>query len=62
MKARLVGEISVSGPDLARSLADLGLIDEYHTSSRSCLVAASRSSPAAGRRFALWRAIRLAMA
>lgn len=29
MKARLVGEISVSGPDLARSLADLGLIDEY---------------------------------
>jgi dihydrofolate reductase len=29
LKARLVGEISVSGPDLARSLTDLGLIDEY---------------------------------
>jgi dihydrofolate reductase len=29
LKARLVGEISVSGPELARSLTDLGLIDEY---------------------------------
>jgi dihydrofolate reductase len=29
LKARLVGEISVSGPDLAQSLTDLGLIDEY---------------------------------
>ncbi|WP_085026550.1 dihydrofolate reductase family protein [Ensifer aridi] len=29
LKARLVGEIGVSGPDLARSLTDLGLIDEY---------------------------------
>lgn len=29
LKARLTGEISVSGPDLARSLTDLGLIDEY---------------------------------
>ena len=29
LKARLDGEISVSGPDLARSLTDLGLIDEY---------------------------------
>ena len=29
LKAQLVGEISVSGPDLARSLTDLGLIDEY---------------------------------
>src|SRR3546814_19252606 len=28
LKAQLVGEISVSGPDLARSLTDLGLIDE----------------------------------
>src|SRR5579864_6362772 len=28
LKARLVGEIAVSGPDLARSLTDLGLIDE----------------------------------
>src|SRR5258708_38940479 len=29
IKARLVGEIDVAGPDFARSLTDLGLIDEY---------------------------------
>ena len=29
LKARLEGEIDVGGPDLARSLGDLGLIDEY---------------------------------
>jgi dihydrofolate reductase len=29
LKARLIGEIGVGGPDLARSLTDLGLIDEY---------------------------------
>ena len=29
LKAKLVGEIDVAGPDLARSLTDLGLIDEY---------------------------------
>ena len=29
LKTQFVGEISVSGPDLARSLTDLGLIDEY---------------------------------
>ncbi len=29
LKARLGGEIDVAGPDLARSLAELGLIDEY---------------------------------
>jgi dihydrofolate reductase len=29
LKARLDGEIAVSGPDLANSLADLGLVDEY---------------------------------
>jgi dihydrofolate reductase len=29
LKARLVGEIQVGGPDLAQSLTDLGLIDEY---------------------------------
>ena len=29
LKARLTGEIAVAGPDLARSLTDLGLIDEY---------------------------------
>ncbi len=29
LKAQLGGEIQVGGPDLARSLTDLGLIDEY---------------------------------
>jgi dihydrofolate reductase len=29
LKAESVGEIDVAGPDLARSLTDLGLIDEY---------------------------------
>ena len=29
LKAQLVGEIEVAGPDLARGLTDLGLIDEY---------------------------------
>jgi dihydrofolate reductase len=29
LKAQLVGEIAVAGPELARSLTELGLIDEY---------------------------------
>jgi riboflavin biosynthesis pyrimidine reductase len=29
LKAKLVGEIDVAGPDLAGSLTHLGLIDEY---------------------------------
>jgi riboflavin biosynthesis pyrimidine reductase len=29
LKAGLVGEIAVSGPELAQSLTNLGLIDEY---------------------------------
>ncbi|NLS21181.1 dihydrofolate reductase [Rhizobium sp. P40RR-XXII] len=29
LKARLNGEIEVAGPELARSLTDLGLVDEY---------------------------------
>jgi len=29
LKAEVAGEIEVGGPDLARSLTDLGLIDEY---------------------------------
>jgi dihydrofolate reductase len=29
LKARVEGEIQVGGPELARSLTDLGLIDEY---------------------------------
>ena len=61
LKARLVGEIDVAGPDLARSLTDLGLVDEYRpTSAPSCSVTARHSSPAPGRRSALWPAIQLA--
>jgi dihydrofolate reductase len=30
LKAKVEGEIEVAGPDLAASLTDLGLIDEYH--------------------------------
>ncbi len=29
LKSQLVGEVQVGGPDLAQSLSDLGLIDEY---------------------------------
>src|SRR5262245_18010409 len=29
LKVRLAGQITVSGPDLAQSVTDLGLIDEY---------------------------------
>jgi dihydrofolate reductase len=29
LKARLAGKMDVAGPDLARSLTDLGLVDEY---------------------------------
>jgi dihydrofolate reductase len=29
LKAKLAGEIDVGGPELARSLTDLGLVDEY---------------------------------
>jgi dihydrofolate reductase len=35
LKARLTGEIEVAGPNLARSLTDLGLIDEYRLYLRS---------------------------
>jgi riboflavin biosynthesis pyrimidine reductase len=35
LKAQLVGEIEVAGPELARSLTDLGLIDEYRLYFRS---------------------------
>lgn len=30
LKAEVDGEVGVGGPDLAASLTDLGLIDEYH--------------------------------
>ncbi len=61
LKARLGGEIEVAGPELAGSLTDLGLIDEFgSTSVPWCWVAASLSSPGPGRRSALWPPTRLA--
>ncbi|MDP9812342.1 riboflavin biosynthesis pyrimidine reductase [Rhizobium tibeticum] len=42
-KARLGGEIEVSGPDLARSLTGLGLIDEYRL--YLCPVVVGRGKP-----------------
>jgi dihydrofolate reductase len=61
LKARLDGEIEVAGPELARSLTDLGLVVSIDcTSIPSCSVAASRSSPARGRRCASWPASELA--
>ncbi|SEI20151.1 Dihydrofolate reductase [Rhizobium tibeticum] len=43
LKARLGGEIEVSGPDLARSLTGLGLIDEYRL--YLCPVVVGRGKP-----------------
>jgi len=61
LKARFGGEIEVAGPDLARSLTDFGLIDEYRLYFRPfALGEASHSSPVPGPRFALWPAIELA--
>ena len=57
LKAGLDGEIEVAGPELAASLTDLGLVESIgYTSIPSCSAAASRSSPAPGRRCASWRA------
>ena len=61
LKAESVGEIDVGGPDLARTWATLVLsMSIGSTSTPSCLVAASHSSPVPGRRSALWPAISLA--
>jgi dihydrofolate reductase len=43
LKARLVGEIQVGGPDLARSLTDLGLIDEYRLYFRPVVLGRGKS-------------------
>jgi dihydrofolate reductase len=37
LKAQLVGEIEVAGLELARSLTDFGLIDEYRLYIRLCV-------------------------
>jgi dihydrofolate reductase len=55
LKARLVGEIAVSGPEVAQSLTDLGLIDEYRLYFHpSCSAAASHSLPGHSRPSALF--------
>jgi len=61
LKARLVGEIAVSGPDLARSLTDLGLIDEYRLYFHPVVLGRGKPFlPAHGRRSALFPPIPLA--
>jgi dihydrofolate reductase len=56
LKAQLAGEVAVGGPDLARSLTDLGLIDAKHDGAEVESIL-SHSSPAPGRRSVLWPAI-----
>ena len=59
LKAQLVGEIQVAGPELARCLTDLGLIDEYRLYFRPVVL--GRGKPFfAGPRSALWPTIELA--
>ena len=43
LKAQLVGEIQVGGPDLARSLTDLGLIDAYQLYFRPAVLGGGKS-------------------
>lgn len=38
LKTKLAGEIEIGGPDLAQSLTDLGLIDEYRLYLRALVV------------------------
>jgi dihydrofolate reductase len=52
LKARPVGEIQVGGPDLARSLTDLGLIDEYRLYFRPVVLRwPPAATPPCGQRF-----------
>ena len=61
LKARRAGEIDVAGPDLARSLTDLGLVDEYQLCFRPFVLGHGTPFFAGpGRRSALWPAIELA--
>jgi dihydrofolate reductase len=61
LKAQLVGEIQVAGPDIARSLTDLGHIDEYRLYFRPAVLGRGKPFFAGpGRRFALWPTIELA--
>jgi dihydrofolate reductase len=49
LKARLAGEIAVAGPDLARTLTDLGLIDEYRIYLHAVVLGGGKSYFAAPR-------------
>jgi len=49
LKARLAGEIEVGGPDLARSLTGLGLIDEYRLYFRPVVLGHGKAFFAAAR-------------
>jgi dihydrofolate reductase len=61
LKAQLIGEIQVGGPDLARSLTDLGLIDEYRLYFRPIVLGRGKPFFAGpGRRSALRPTIELA--
>jgi len=55
LKDELAGEIEVGGPDLARSLTELGLIDEYRLYFRPVVFGHGKPFFAGpGRRSALW--------
>src|ERR1700759_3119400 len=61
LKARLAGEIAVSGPDLARSLTNLGLVDEYRLYFHPVVL--GRGTPFfAGRESGRWPPLRLVSA
>jgi len=61
LKAEVDGVIAVSGPDLAASLTDLGLIDEYQLYFRPFVLGRGKpTSPAPDRRCALSAPIPLA--
>ncbi len=63
LKARLVGEIDLAGPSLARSLGELGLVDEYRLYLRPTVLGHGTPSFAGpGHYCALWQAIRFAKA
>jgi riboflavin biosynthesis pyrimidine reductase len=61
LKSQRVGEIEVAGPNLARGLTDLGLIDKYRLDLRPIVL--GRGAPVfagRGRLSALWLAVELA--
>ena len=61
LKAQLVGEIQVAGPELARCLTDLGLIDEYRLYFRPVVLGRGKPFFAGPRHpSALWPTIELA--